>query len=254
MPNEPGVAVLAVALTDRAGAVLHRNFTTFVVEGPRPDEVTLADGRRAHVARIDPAAFSDARWSRKQWNVLDGLKVNGAGSRALRIPPALAEGARPLRRGRGHVPGRGFGQAALRQGPAGRARDVRRLHARPGHPRPEPEPQRLSDDGRDAVPERGDGAGQRRGRRTPRAAGRPGRPPRDPVLALAAQGQEAAGSGLLRVPVEVPIPRAALEKAAAEGALQIRLEVDEALPGGLAIYGARFGRYPVDPTVVFVRK
>ena len=26
-----------------------------------------------------------------------------------------------------------------------------------------------------------------------------------------------------------------------------------ALPGGLAIYGARFGRYPVDPTVVFVR-
>ena len=28
-----------------------------------------------------------------------------------------------------------------------------------------------------------------------------------------------------------------------------RLQVDEALPGGLAIYGSRFGRYPVDPTV-----
>ena len=54
--------------------------------------------------------------------------------------------------------------------------------------------------------------------------------------------------------MEVPIPRAALEKAAAEGALVVRLEVDEALPGGLAIYGARFGRYPLDPTVVFVRK
>jgi predicted transcriptional regulator len=36
--------------------------------------------------------------------------------------------------------------------------------------------------------------------------------------------------------------------------VQVRLEVDEALPGGLAIYGAHFGRYPVDPTVVFVRK
>ena len=38
------------------------------------------------------------------------------------------------------------------------------------------------------------------------------------------------------------------------GALVVRLEVDEALPGGLAVYGARFGRYPLDPTVVFVRK
>src|SRR5262249_56752098 len=65
---------------DRAGAVLHRNFTTFVVEGARPDEVTLDGGRRAHVARIDPARFASARWSLKQWNVLDGLKVNGAGS------------------------------------------------------------------------------------------------------------------------------------------------------------------------------
>jgi hypothetical protein len=54
MPAEPGVAVLSVALTDRAGAVLHRNFTTFVVEGTRPDEVTLADGRRARVARSIP--------------------------------------------------------------------------------------------------------------------------------------------------------------------------------------------------------
>jgi hypothetical protein len=63
--------------------------------------------------------------------------------------------------------------------------------------------------------------------------------------------REAGSYGYL---VEVPIPRAALEKAAAEGALVVRLEVDEALPGGLAIYGARFGRYPLDPTVVFVRK
>jgi predicted transcriptional regulator len=28
--------------------------------------------------------------------------------------------------------------------------------------------------------------------------------------------------------------------------------VDAALPGGLAIYGAQFGRYPLDPTVLFV--
>ncbi len=34
--------------------------------------------------------------------------------------------------------------------------------------------------------------------------------------------------------------------------MTVRLEVSDALPGGLAIYGARFGRYPVDPTVQFL--
>src|SRR5258706_2070982 len=32
----------------------------------------------------------------------------------------------------------------------------------------------------------------------------------------------------------------------------VRLEVDPSLPGGLAIYGAHFGRYPVAPSVLFV--
>jgi predicted transcriptional regulator len=31
----------------------------------------------------------------------------------------------------------------------------------------------------------------------------------------------------------------------------LRFEVDVSLPGGLALYGERFGRYPVDPTLVF---
>jgi predicted transcriptional regulator len=52
--------------------------------------------------------------------------------------------------------------------------------------------------------------------------------------------------------VRVAIPPAALARAASAGAVVVRLEVDEALPGGLAIYGREFGRYPVDPTVLFV--
>ena len=42
-----------------------------------------------------------------------------------------------------------------------------------------------------------------------------------------------------------------LRTAAASGELVVRLEVSEALPGGLALYGRRFGRYPLDPTFVF---
>jgi predicted transcriptional regulator len=54
--------------------------------------------------------------------------------------------------------------------------------------------------------------------------------------------------------LQIALPREALERAAAAGELVLRLEVDEALPGGLAIYGRRFGRYPLDPTLVFVRR
>jgi hypothetical protein len=52
--------------------------------------------------------------------------------------------------------------------------------------------------------------------------------------------------------LRVPIPPDAISQAARTGELVIRLEVDDALPGGLAIYGAKFGRYPIDPTVLFV--
>jgi predicted transcriptional regulator len=50
----------------------------------------------------------------------------------------------------------------------------------------------------------------------------------------------------------VPLPADAISQAARTGEIVIRLEVDDALPGGLAIYGAKFGRYPLDPTIVFL--
>ena len=63
--------------------------------------------------------------------------------------------------------------------------------------------------------------------------------------------REAGSYGYL---VNATIPSAALQKAAKQKKIVIRLEVDEALPGGLAIYGERFGRYPLDPTLVFALK
>ena len=51
-----------------------------------------------------------------------------------------------------------------------------------------------------------------------------------------------------RIPVDV------LEKSEDDGVLRIRLEVDDSLGGGLAVYGEKFGRYPLDPTLVFSRK
>jgi predicted transcriptional regulator len=61
--------------------------------------------------------------------------------------------------------------------------------------------------------------------------------------------REAGSYGQL---LRVPLSPAALDIAARTGAVVVRLEVSDALPGGLAIYGAKFGRYPVDPTVQFI--
>ena len=58
---------------------------------------------------------------------------------------------------------------------------------------------------------------------------------------------EAGSYGTL---VTATVGAEALRAAAAAGELRVRLEVDEALPGGLAVYGEASGRYPVDPSVV----
>jgi len=254
MPPEPGVSVLAVELTDRAGTVLHRNFTTFVVEGALPDEVTLPDGRRAHVARIDPARFSSARWSLKQWNVLDGLKVNGAGAGHFEYRLPWPEGLKLsdvaaavflVEASAKQLYGKDREDAAQMGGDYMRGRGTH-------DPSRNPNAYPMTDEVRfpSAVTVRVNGV----------VAGRHELPD-DPadhrgILSWHAQLKdrrlrEAGSYGYL---LEVEVPRAALERAAAGGALQIRLEVDAALPGGLAVYGARFGRYPLDPTVVFVRK
>jgi hypothetical protein len=254
MPDEAGMAVLAVELTDRAGAVLHRNFTTFVVDGPRPDDVMLADGRKARVLRIDPARFASAKWSLKQWNVLDGLKVNGAGSGYFeyRVPwpdglklPEVSSAVFLVEASAKQLFGKDREDAPPIEGDymAGKG-----THDPGRNPNAYP----MTDQTRfpSAVTVRTNGV----------VAGRRELPD-DPadhrgILSWHAQLKdrklrEAGSYGYL---LEVDIPRAALEKAAAGGALVVRLEVDDALPGGLALYGAKFGRYPLDPTVVFVRK
>jgi predicted transcriptional regulator len=50
--------------------------------------------------------------------------------------------------------------------------------------------------------------------------------------------------------ISATVPESAWRAAAQAKEFVIRFEVDAALPGGLAIYGDRFGRYPLDPTLV----
>jgi len=81
MPDKPCLAILTLSLEDEADAVLHRNFTAFLVgDGPASRQETIQrDGAQVRLLRFAPSSFTAAQWSLKQWNVLDGLKVNGAG-------------------------------------------------------------------------------------------------------------------------------------------------------------------------------
>ncbi|HET9004210.1 MAG TPA: glycoside hydrolase family 2 TIM barrel-domain containing protein [Gemmatimonadaceae bacterium] len=254
MPDGPAVVVLAVRLEDRAGTVLQRNFATYVVSGDVPATVTLADGRSARVVRVAADAYRDARWSLKTWKVMGGKKVDGAGS-------GYFEYAFPWPRG---VAAADISEATFlveasakqlygkdRDSTAAGGGDYMRgkgLHDPSANPNAYPMTDATKFPSAVTVRVNGEVAGLRELADDPADS--------RGILSWHAQARdhhlhEAGSYGEL---LRVAIPRAALERAASSGTLVIRLEVSDALPGGLAIYGAQFGRYPLDPTVMLVTK
>ena len=75
IPDFKGLYVLQTILKDGEENVLHRNFTCFKVNEGKAGEV---EGGMA--ISFLPDSYSDAQWSIKFWEVMSGLKVNGAGS------------------------------------------------------------------------------------------------------------------------------------------------------------------------------
>ena len=252
MPDEPAVVIVAVRLEDAAGTVLHRNFTTVIVEGEPPAEGTLIDGSRVRIARVGATAVRDSRWSLKQWTVLGDRKMNGAGSGFFEYRIAWPTGLDPR-----SVAGATFLVEASSKRLNGKDRDSTAAanddYMRGGgfhdpSRNPNSYPMTGTKPYPSAVIIRVNGvlAGRRELADDPADS--------RGILSWHAQPHdghlyEAGSYGQL---LRVAIPPDAVSQAARTGELVIRLEVDDALPGGLAIYGAKFGRYPIDPTVLFV--
>ena len=256
MPEHPAVVVAAVQLEDRSGVVLARNFTTFAVRGRQQPRVeTIAQrGRDIKAVRIAPQSFAKAEWSQKQWNVFDGLKVNGAGAGYFeyRIPwPARLEVQ--------DIDTASFRAELSAKQLFGKDKDGTEkqegnfmLGKGTHDPSLNPNSYPMTDEQTFPSAVRIRIGGEVAGLFDL---------PDDPadhrgILSWQAQKRdrtltEAGSYGYL---VTADISRRALQQAANSGTLVIRLEVDEALPGGLAIYGERFGRYPLDPTVAFILK
>ncbi|MGE5612431.1 MAG: glycoside hydrolase family 2 protein [Bacillota bacterium] len=256
MPNKPALAILALSLEDEAGTVLQRNFTTFLVStGSSPREESLdRDGTQVRVLRFAPNTFKSAKWSLKQWDVLDGLKVNGAGSGYFeyRIPwpqgvdaSALQGASLVFEASAKQLFGKDKKGAAKQEGDY-------MLGKGTNDPSLNPNAYPMTDTVKFPSAVRVRVAGQSLGQFEL---------PDDPadhrgILSWHSQKQdrklrEAGSYGYL---IQAPIPATALQAAAGQKELVIRFEVDESFPGGLALYGERFGRYPLDPTIVLFLK
>lgn len=254
IPGEEGLMVLTVQVKSRTGQILHRNFTSYLVKSkdssPRSEQI-IYNGKKQHILRFDPNKFSDAQWSLKQWEVLDGLKVNGAGSGYFEYvipwpdevqPDALESAVCRLELSAKQLFGKDRDEKEKQSGDFMRGRGTHDPSLNQNaYPMTDtvrfPSQVRIRINGHSAgtfnLP---DDPADHRG-----------------ILSWFSQKRdrylrEAGSYGYL---VDAVLPKEALQQAADNRELIIRLEVDEALPGGLAIYGERFGRYPIDPMIIF---
>ncbi len=255
-PAQSGLAILRLSIETASGLVLHRNFTTFrVTSGNSPRVERLKQNEtELLVVRFAPHSFSDGQWSLKQWNILDGLKVNGAGHGYFEYQLRWPEGLDPeqvaavtflLEASAKRLHGKDQPDAGAQEGDFMRGRGTHDPSLNPNaYPMtdtvPFPSAVRIRVCGQGvAVRDLPDDPADHRGLLSWHY------PLRDRKL------REAGSYGYL---VSASIPSAAIEAAARNREIVIRLEVDPGLAGGLAIYGEQFGRYPIDPTLVFTLK
>ena len=244
LPTVPAAGVICFALSD-GDQIVGRNFTTFVTrkEGGSSRDETVAGAR---ILRVAPKAFARQEWSQKQWNVMDGLKVNGAGKGFFEYEIPWPQGLKA---------------SSLKNATFLAEISAKRLN---GKDRAE-----KKKDESDYMLGRGNFDPSWNQNSYPMTGSHPWKGavtigvngetittvelPDDPadhrgILSWFAQKQDRHlhEAGSYGYPVEVSIPAAALAKAEKEGKLVIRLGADA---HGLALYGESFGRYPMDLTL-----
>ncbi|MBK9389172.1 MAG: glycoside hydrolase family 2 [Bacteroidetes bacterium] len=255
IPDKQGLAVLTVITEDASGRILHRNFTTFYIGEKISKRFESVDknGQKLNVVRFSPSSFKSQNWSQKQWNVLDGLKVNGAGygyfEYEIDIPEGVsADNAESItfiaEMSAKQLFGKDRKDATLPEGDymlgKGTNDPSQNTNAYPmTDTRKHFSSVRIMAEGESTGTFfLDDDPADHRG-----------------ILSWFSQPQnkqlnEAGSFGYL---IKASIPVELLRKAA-DRKITLRFEVEESVPGGLAIYGERFGRYPVDPSVIFVMR
>ena len=240
MPELNGIYALRMVLTNASGEVLHRNFSLYRVKGGKDagDEVLT----------FAPAGFSACQWTKGSADVLGGLKVNGFGQGYFEYTldsPADLSGLKSVQLvfeasakqlfGKDVDDGvKVEGDFMLGKGTFDPCKN-RNAYAMTDA-KVFPSKVRVSVNGVDAgTYQLPDDPADHRGVLSWHSQ------PRDKYMS------EAGSYGYL-VKADVP-----LDAVKAGEPVVIRLSVPEDCDGGLAIYGKDFGRYPLDPSLVFTR-
>lgn len=247
IPKGNGLYLLQMQLTDQAGKVLHRNFVTFVVKDGDPVQDT-----GLQCVSFAPASFSARDWSVKQWNVLDGLKVNGTGSGYFEYTIPWPAGLKKEDIAAASLVFEASAKQLFGKDLEGIDSLVDLDFMRGGgthDPCKSTNSYAMTDQLRweswVTVSVNGQKAGSywleddpadHRGILSWHAQ------PHDNYL------REAGSYGYL---IEAALPLDALKEGEP---IVLRLAVPDGITGGMALYGADFGRYPLDPTLVFTKK
>ena len=235
LPKVPSVGAICFSVKNGA-KIIARNFTTFVTVA----EKAAKDG----VIRVSPKDFTKAKWSQKQWNIFDGLKVNGAGKGFFEYEFKLPAKANKAAVFRAEISAKRLNGKDIENDKVGTV-DMDHMLGKGFH---DPSKNANSYPMTDTDCWSGTLRVYANGKLVHTNA-----LPDDPadhrgILSWFAQPHdrklnEAGSYGYL---VEAAIPEEIIAKA--KGKLTIRLETDD---HGLAIYGAKFGRFPLDLTLSF---
>jgi hypothetical protein len=242
MPDLPGLAIITLQLEDSKGMVLHRNFMHFEI-------ISESKLPNVEIHSLAPAAFSDSQWSLKQWNVLDGLKVNGAGIGFFEYTFKLDKATKAAKEAYFLIE-ISAKELFVKDRDQKEKTDVDYMLGGKASPSGNPNSYPMTDENlfpsKISISINGE----------PALTTTLADDPADHRGILSWHHQlkdrklrEAGSYGYL---VKVPVSKKQLANSIMKGELVIRLKAEG--DGGIAVYGKSFGRYPIDPSLVLKGK
>ena len=255
MPDEPGLMILRLSLETESGTVLQRNFTTFnTVQLSDGFQKYHSDGSTKTVLSFKPGDYTQAGWDIKQLDIMDKAKVDGIGSGYFLYeidwpeklsPDSISSAVLRLELSARPLLGKDMNDTARVSGDYMKGKG---LHDPSKNPNSYPMTDNIKHPTLVGISVNG---------RMAKTVYLPDDPcDHRGILSwdMQLRNGHLQEAGTYGYRVDVPLDAGMLARAHEDGKFVIRLGVDDRLPGGLAVYGKRSGRYPFDPTLIFLMK